>query len=505
MTLVSLGIVANILAIMAPWFPWVIRWVSLLFIGFALAFWIYVGLRFLSHLSSATPRRLPADFHAAGMPCREFPTSFKAPEGLRSRLLAVEQCSLILLIADRLGTFGWSKTMVWRFVRSQKPLSPVGTLTGTYYALEALEAYGYRQTKPARALLANLALVFTADGVVVQSVKPNSAGAPEAVPENLRHSAGFFLLRSRLAEKVSRADIVLAARLGAKLDEKLKIIRLEGGESHRDIMGSAFATAALLAGLEWLPPSPLDGETATQAAAMLKALIELPQLSTLGHPSWGVEPGVSAAVGKATAQWVVAWLLASMIGWSGISSETREIGARRLLELVEENINAIPDVEKLLPHSFALGAHQAPHAESMLATATACHVVTLVQPFLRGSDAEARCGYAIGNLLTRIGHRGVDYVNLSSVEDPWEGYLAWASVLMALRPFLYRTTEVHAASSKLAAAEAKIQRLESRPDSQSGDEPWTQTALNTASRLDALLKEAGVAPGRNRLYQPLWE
>jgi len=478
---------------------------SLTFVGAALVFWVVVGVRLLSRERSSIPRKLPPAFHASGVPCRELPSFAPyGPSDLKARLSAVEQASLVLLLADRLSTFGWSKSMVWRFVRSRKTLSPVGTLTGTYYAVEALGGYGYLRTKSAHSsLAANLALVLAPDGVVVQSVQLTGSGVRDSTPENLRHSSACFLLRTMLADKASRADIILAARIGADLGGRLRVEhRLDAAEGHRDTMGSAFATAAVLAGLAWLPPSSLDEETTNLGMGMLDILSDLPELSTLGHPSWGLEPGAAAA-GQTTAQWVVVWLLASMAGWSRISDQTRLALARRLLDLIEANLHAVPNTDKLLPHSFSLGGGRSPCGESMLATATACHVATLLQPLIQDAGTKSRCESAIRDLLTRIGQRGLDYVTIDSIEEPYEGYLTWASVLIALRPYLYRGTEAHGAPSRLAAAEKTLLEWERGNEPLPSDEPWMRTAFRTVSRIDALLRETGVTPGSNGLYQEL--
>jgi hypothetical protein len=90
-----------------------------------------------------------------------------------------------------------------------------------------------------------------------------------------------------------------------------------------------------------------------------------------------------------------------------------------------------------------------------------------------------------------------------SIEEPYEGYLAWASVLIALRPYLYRRTEAHGASSRLAAAEKTVLDWEKGAEPLPSDDPWKRIAFKTAGRINALLRETGVTPGSNGLYQSL--
>lgn len=293
---------------------------------------------------------LPETFHADWASSRVTPISIE--DEIWSSLIKAEKASLTMLLADRLPTGGWSKSMACRFLRSKKPLSPVGSLTGTYMALESLRWYGYCETAThCEILFANLGRIMTRQGSVAHSVQLTSAGVPEVVPENLRHSSAYMLLRPTFVRVPTREDGMLAAWIKSQLNARVEHGPDDADSFFRnDLLGTVFAASALLSAGSWLGSAALDVSRVIRET--LVGFSNLTELRVPADPLWGAEPGAAAATDTA-AQWAVAWLLAAMSGWNGCERSTRRAIWDSLLSLIEGSISYAPSREVLLPQSFS--------------------------------------------------------------------------------------------------------------------------------------------------------
>ncbi|MBI5374010.1 MAG: hypothetical protein HZA77_01135 [Candidatus Schekmanbacteria bacterium] len=432
--LLVLGVVANLAAIVTPLLPSAAPWMSLLFLVFAVLFWLFILYKRINtpHKARTAPVHLHSDWDATALVSSLSNAKISV---IKPSLKILESLSLHLIIADRLDTGGWSKTQTWRFVRVKKPLSPVGTLTGTYFAFEALRPYGYLHSSEANHLKSKLSEIVMPDGRVKRQVQLTGTGITEIVSENLRHSSAWFLLRASTGDHPTPADRNCALRIAADLAGRLEVAEsLKGLKEDKDMMGTAFATVALIAEEPWFQNRKPEHQELVRLS--IKAFCKSNELSTPGHPSWGAEGGGSAAA-ETAAQWCTVWLLCSIADWHGLDSSLKYALSDQLLDLIEANIAAATTKDILLPYAFTRDASRTPIGESLLATAIACYASMILLGIQTQRADTERVERAIHDLLHRIIDRGIKYSTIDSLVEPYEGYLSWAALLFALRPILH--------------------------------------------------------------------
>ncbi len=413
-----------------------------------------------------------------------------------SLLKKIEISSLILLIADRLDTEAWSKTLVARFIKNKKSLSPVGSLTGTYMVLESLRFYNYHNNQNLiRNLSTLLTSVFTNDGTVIHSYEPTSAGGNQIKPEVLRHFSGFFLIRPFINNEPTKSDILLFNNICKDLESRIK------KKEEKDLQETAFAIEAVLKGIYWIKDHEKSNIEIIKSS--LDFMIDLEQLSVPGHIAWSEEPGAAAASNTAS-QWVVAWLLSSLVSWKEIQKSKRIMLADRLLNLIELNMSSVPDNKRLLPHSFTGGIIRNPSGESMLATSIALYISILIYTVFKDKNIFIRSENCILNLLNRINAYGLQYTTIDCLDGPMEGYLAWSANLLGLRPLFYNNNE------KLKAVNTLKQVIffseENKKFTQNVfSEREKDTLMRSIKKINEIYYDANAKIYKNGLFQPLGE
>ncbi len=404
------------------------------FLALLLCYKLIIRVRIKFSLAAKRPPTyLHADWDATALAEQLSNTDL---DNLTPSLKHVEEIALQLLIADRLETGGWSKTQTWRFVRppTPKPLSPIGTLTGTFFSVDALKPYGYQNSSEANHLAQKLNDVIMLDGRVKLRLQPTGAGTMELVDENLRHSSAWLLLRASSGAFPSPADRNCLLNITKKLKDRLEPADGLGPKVVNDMMGTAFAIVALIAAESWF--SKPDQKLRELVKLSFQMFSESVELRTPGHTAWAAEPGGSAAA-ETAAQWVTVWLLSSISDWHGLGSSHRACLIDNLLDLIEANITSVNNSNSLLPHAYSRDSMKTPKGESLFATAIACYAAMIVLNDRRSPVEMNRAEKIINDLLHRIAERGEEYATFHALNDPYEGYLAWGAVLLALRPFLH--------------------------------------------------------------------
>lgn len=442
-----LAYVLAIGALISPFLPKVNKWLMIAYIICVFVYFSYIVIKRLGIIRKIIHGKLPFAIHSDWNSNNEkFNHLFQDIDV--SVLKKIEISSIVLLIADRLHTGAWSKTQIARFVKNNKSLSPVGSLTGTYMVLESLRFYQYHKLQEqTQQLFSNLAKLILHDGIVVHKKELTATGGIQVKSEEPRHASGFFLIRPIMIDLPLDADYRLMKRISDDLRNRLK------RDDKSDMQGTAFEVTALLSALYWMK------KQTNNEIDIIKRTIQffngLKALSTPGHPDWSEEPGGKAASNIA-AQWVIAWLLAGFLSWKEININNRMKLADRLLSLIESNMSLIPGNNLLLPHSFKGQRIRLPQDESMLATGVALYISLLSYLIFKDKDILERSKNNIINLIQRIIFRGFDFLTRDDLDGQLEGYLAWSSSLLCLRPIIYRFNEKFAASDTLKKAIAFV-------------------------------------------------
>ncbi|MBK7377773.1 MAG: hypothetical protein IPJ03_02000 [Ignavibacteriales bacterium] len=408
----------------------------------------------------------------------------------------IELSLLILLMKDRLHTKAWSKTLVARFSKSGKSLSPIGSLTATYMVLESMRFYKYHEyTENIKELNKYLNQIITKDGIVIHNFEPTSSGANQIKPEELRHTSGYFLIRAMTVKKPTDND----KRVLQNIFIDLKT-RYETRKKNSDVQGTAFAFLAALEGIYWI--KEYNRNDIKILKKIVDYFIELEQLSIPGHPNWSDEQAASAASNTAP-QWIVVWLLSTSLSWKVINIAKRKMLADRLLHLIEANIDLKQDNKELLPHSFSGSKIRKHEGESLLATGIALYLTLLVYTIFKDKKILARAEYCLFNLIDRINTNGFAYSTKGSLEKPLEGYLAWAGCLLGVRPLIYN-------EKNFIKSYGESPRLDKNPEEIIKD---IQTSLNNGLEMvfeasdiiDKIYKDANVKVYNKGFFQPLEE
>ena len=473
------------------WIPIVLVLTSL--ISFLIFYLVLRGFLNIKLRSAISDRRIPIALHS------DWNINYKKIKSLSkeidtSKLKKNELASLILLIADRLHTGAWSKTLVARFVRSNKSLSPAGSLTGTYMVLESLRFYRYHQDKKnIGKLLSNLARLLSVDGSVIHSLEQNSSGGFQKKIETLRHSSAFLLLRPLQNKYPSHADKLLINYVRAQLG-----VRLET-RSKDDLQGTAFGLFSLLSSMFWAKNQFKDEIHIIRS--FLNLLCEQEEIFKPGHYTWGNEPGAAAASNTA-AQWIFVWLISRLLSWKGTKKGTKISLADKILSLIESNISLIPSKNNLLPHSFSGTVIRIPKGESMLATGIALYVSYLFHLIFRDKKILERSKICILNLIDRISLCGFRYSTEESLKDPIEGYLAWSASLLCMYPIIYTYKEQEYASNILNDAISFITNPKSF-SSNSINNNEKDFLVAAIYKIDQIYDDANAKVYKNGYFQPL--
>jgi hypothetical protein len=489
-TMVILGIFVNLGTILSPYFPAIGKWQVWIFLSFAILFWIIVFVRKKIENRRLASLDLPLTF-VNTWPSPNYKTIITDPfiQGNIEKLKELESVSLALLIGDRLDTGAWSRTLSWRFYKAQKKLSPVGSLTSTYFALQALLPYGYLKMSQVKELLApNLAKILASDGTVIYYTQLTAVGSSEVIHENLRHSSAFLLTRSLLGASPINADTILYSRIIKELSSRLSMEETK----YTDMLGTAFGTSALIAGINWIQRSKLDA--AKTAIEVISLFAESEYLWQPGFVDWGREPGAAAASGTA-AQWVSVWHLVSLISWRALSVKIQLQISKMILTLIDGNLIHRHSESSLFPHSFAINECHQPIGDSLLATGIALYAVNTIAAVTQDASLRCKAEELSHQLLSKLINSGYEYTIKGSLEAPYEGYLAWAAILFGLRLILHPNGTFIEGSDMLSNAEIIINGAVKKESTMNND------IITAKKKIDILLRDTEIKVYPNGLYQ----
>lgn len=489
-TMIFLGIFVNVGTLISPIFPAIGRWLFWIFLCFAVLYWMIVIVRKIIEFRRRTRLIPPITFHNTWS-ATNFQKFISDPfiQANIEKLKELESVSLTLLIGDRLETGAWSRTLAWRFYKSQKKLSLVGSLTSTYFALQALLPYEYLSMPQAKELLAsNLAKILACDGSVIYYKQITAVGSSEMVHENLRHSAAFLLTRALLGTMPNTADTILYSRIIKELSNRLSFKETK----YTDMLGTAFCTSAIIAGINWIQNSKLEAARTANAAISLFA--ESDQLWQPGFVDWGREPGAAATSGTA-AQWVSVWHLVSLISWKALSAKIQFKISEKILNLIEGNLIHRRAEHSLFPHSFTINEGHQPIGDSLLATGIALYAVNTIAAFSHDTATCRKAEEMSLQILAKLIHRGYEYTITGSLKAPFEGYLAWAAILFGLRLILHPNGKLNGGQDMLSDAELIIKGLSGKTSS------MYYEIMVAKSKMDLLQRDSSIKLFPNGLYQ----
>jgi hypothetical protein len=371
-------------------------------------------------------------------------------------LKQIQLASLQLLLSDQLDNGGWGKTWLYQTQSETLPVR-LCTFGGTSLAIEALSICLESVIPRVEILKELMDPLLNQDGIYYQTQRKATIGY-EKKPENIRHIAGGFLLRSSHLGVKSKdcktiQHFVREANRLQDFAEKYDPEDLECLDLSM-VVKSLLNALYLTQDNQFLSPEQfVDAKLGYYQIISRIFSRTSEKWQTFGSSGgdvrllWGFQKVNPDSFGLPLLQWWTIWNMLPVIYELSHNGESLQdidsSTADQLISWIEtflvETIESSPDSNQLLPASYIQDLPNIPVGESAYSTAMALLVCNCLELFKRQIISKQKLSDIRTKLLRKLCSKGILVAThyplqpYSSKVLDTEGYFTWIAILLAFK------------------------------------------------------------------------